>query len=586
MPVLVQHRGQRDVQARPGPWAASSVEHRLRRLGVGPDVELGRRGDVAAARGRAAHHDQPADPRGRLGEHPQQQGDVGQRADRRDGDRRPGRSSAARPAPPPPGAGRARRATAAAARRRDRPCRARGRPARAGRARATRAAPAATGTSARPARCSTRRALSVVCASSTLPCTVVTSRRSTSGLARASRIARASSMPGSVSITSGMGAGHRPIQSAGRTRAATVTPLRPPSRARAPRPGTGRASRVPRVRGQFGVRRTGDTPGASRAAGMTVPDRPFLRSGRTACRHVPAPGDGSPTASGGVAQRFGHAASGGGRGSGPERSPIPSFLLVRVPFPGRGHDLQGGEMSTETASTAAARARPTAAPVRPHSRRPARRPRPCRRPGLPARADPASGGRPARGVPAWHGPPAAAAFGAAGAPRPAPAHRRAPGGRTGAARVPAVAQRPGPLRALTRRVALWGAGVDGEYLAWRGGGAPAATRGPHGSVAKAPAARRPSRLRALTRRLALWGAGVDGEYLAWFPAGRPPRAANRRTRARWPTAPSCCARCPAPPRSSPRRLPPPRRFFPAVRRRRPARGELDRYLAEQFPSTA
>jgi hypothetical protein len=89
------------------------------------------------------------------------------------------------------------------------------------------------------------------------------------------------------------------------------------------------------------------------------------------------------------------------------------------------------------------------------------------------------------------------------------------------ARVPAVSQRPGPLRALTRRVALWGAGLDGEYLAWRGGGARAATSAAHtGSVATAPAARRPSRLRALTRRLALWGAGVDGEYLAWFPPGR------------------------------------------------------------------
>ena len=66
-------------------------------------------------------------------------------------------------------------------------------------------APAATGTSDRPARCSTRRAFSVVRPSSTLPWTVVTRRRSTSGLASASRIATASSMPGSVSITRGRG---------------------------------------------------------------------------------------------------------------------------------------------------------------------------------------------------------------------------------------------------------------------------------------------------------------------------------------------------------------------------------------------
>lgn len=108
--------------------------------------------------------------------------------------------------------------------------------------------------------------------------------------------------------------------------------------------------------------------------------------------------------------------------------------------------------------------------------------------------------------------------------RPLPAGA-SPAAAPAPARVPAVAQRPGPLRALTRRVALWGAGVDGAYLAWRGGEAlaatPAVTPAAHtGTVAKAPAARRPSRLRALTRRLALWGAGVDGEYLAWFPAGR------------------------------------------------------------------
>jgi hypothetical protein len=83
------------------------------------------------------------------------------------------------------------------------------------------------------------------------------------------------------------------------------------------------------------------------------------------------------------------------------------------------------------------------------------------------------------------------------------------------ARVPAVAQRPGPLRSLTWRAALWGAGVDGEHLAWRGGAALAATPA---TVRAASPARRLFRLRALARRVALWGAGVDGEYLAWSPS--------------------------------------------------------------------
>lgn len=58
------------------------------------------------------------------------------------------------------------------------------------------------------------------------------------------------------------------------------------------------------------------------------------------------------------------------------------------------------------------------------------------------------------------------------------------------------------LRDLTRRVALWGSGAEGEYLAWR---------------TPEPAPGRPlrPRLRALTRRIALWGAGPRGEYLAW-----------------------------------------------------------------------
>ncbi len=81
-------------------------------------------------------------------------------------------------------------------------------------------------------------------------------------------------------------------------------------------------------------------------------------------------------------------------------------------------------------------------------------------------------------------------------------------------RIPTVTVVPDPdperrpvtgLRDLTRRIALWGGGAHGEYLAWR---------------TPEPAPTRPlrPRLRALTRRIALWGAGPDGEHLAW---GRP-----------------------------------------------------------------
>ena len=89
----------------------------------------------------------------------------------------------------------------------------------------------------------------------------------------------------------------------------------------------------------------------------------------------------------------------------------------------------------------------------------------------------------------------------------------------------AAADHLGRMRALTRRVALWGAGNDGEYLAWRAAAPrpPAAIAVPRAvptSAARIPEPRRPSRLRALTRRLALWGAGSTGEYLAWRPVAR------------------------------------------------------------------
>jgi hypothetical protein len=66
------------------------------------------------------------------------------------------------------------------------------------------------------------------------------------------------------------------------------------------------------------------------------------------------------------------------------------------------------------------------------------------------------------------------------------------------------------LRLVGRRMALWGAGPNGEYLAWPTSAARA------GAAVHAPsAAPRRSRLSALLRRAAMWGAGPNGEYLAW-----------------------------------------------------------------------
>ena len=73
----------------------------------------------------------------------------------------------------------------------------------------------------------------------------------------------------------------------------------------------------------------------------------------------------------------------------------------------------------------------------------------------------------------------------------------------------------GPLRALVRRAAHWGAGAEGEYLAWPS----SRSRRPAPRVPAVPAVpavrRRSAGLAGLVRRLALWGAGEDGEYLAW-----------------------------------------------------------------------
>ena len=141
-------------------------------------------------------------------------------------------------------------------------------------------------------------------------------------------------------------------------------------------------------------------------------------------------------------------------------------------------------------------------PVRPRS--------PGRRPANYRAAGARSGG--VRTVPLRSVQPAPMARPVPGAPRaPEPAALSTPA--------------PGRLHALIRRAALWGAGPQGEHLAW-GSPARAVVRRPAVPArGVAPvAAHRPARLRSLVRRIALWGAGADGEYLAW---GGPARQAPK-----------------------------------------------------------
>jgi hypothetical protein len=110
--------------------------------------------------------------------------------------------------------------------------------------------------------------------------------------------------------------------------------------------------------------------------------------------------------------------------------------------------------------------------------------------------------------------------------RPAPAPFRPAPARPVAPAAPAATQ--GLLSRLTRRVAFWGAGPDGAYLAW---GAPAASASVPAASApvappRAPVAPGPGFFGALVRKVAFWGAGEHGEYLAWS-AVPPPRAAAR-----------------------------------------------------------
>jgi hypothetical protein len=98
--------------------------------------------------------------------------------------------------------------------------------------------------------------------------------------------------------------------------------------------------------------------------------------------------------------------------------------------------------------------------------------------------------------------------------RPAPAPFRA---RPPAPALDGASTSAGLLARLARRVALWGAGPGGAYLAWSSStpvAVPlrAAVAAP---AERAPAPGRPGLLAGVRRRAALWGAGAHGEHLAW-----------------------------------------------------------------------
>jgi hypothetical protein len=102
--------------------------------------------------------------------------------------------------------------------------------------------------------------------------------------------------------------------------------------------------------------------------------------------------------------------------------------------------------------------------------------------------------------------------------QPAPMARPVPGAARAPEATPLPVSAPGRWEALTRRAALWGAGPQGEYLAWRPA-ARASARATGRPAVRTPA--RPARPRGLLRRIALWGAGTDGKYLAWGGPARP-----------------------------------------------------------------
>ena len=288
---------------------------------------------------------------------------------------------------------------------------------------------------------------------------------------------------------------------------------------------------------------------------MTVP--PFLafpRSECTSCRHVPGPKNGSPTRpemvhNGSVTRPSENVANGGNGARAAYFSPCPRHL------PRSRTRLPGGDMSSERADPAARMAAdPTALEaVRSlaalfdvleragggAARRAHRAPPPAAT-APPVRAP--AGSAPFRcvrsGLRPWPGRFPGAA--------PAPRRRRCP-------------PRPRPHRDPLGRTL--GRRSQGEYLAWRPRALPARPAAPR----PAPTARRRSRLlRHLVRRIALWGAGPR-RRVPRVGCPRPPGAKRAADR------PVVLREMPSTPRSSPSRLPPPRRC-PSPIRRLPDRG--------------
>jgi hypothetical protein len=186
------------------------------------------------------------------------------------------------------------------------------------------------------------------------------------------------------------------------------------------------------------------------------------------------------------------------------------------------------------------------------------------------------------------------ADGARGRGVPPPTGRRAP------ASVPCPCARSSPRRWPAPRRVLRSSRRPGRRRSpsHRGPGAARSVTGsrcgapvPTASISPGAA---PHRVLPPLRLLA--GSPACAPSSSGWPCGAPARAASTSPGARslpstsrtpgTSTDPWCCASCPAPPRSSPRRLPPPRRNLPAVRRRRPARGERRRFPVEQWPSPA
>ena len=173
-------------------------EHRLRGLRVGEDVELGGRRPVPEP-DRAAHDRDALDAAGDARRARKRGGDVGERPRRDEGQRivvrdsasSMMRSTASRGSTSTVGGRPSRRHRGRRRRGSRRP-----RPARVAAADRIRRA---IGTSRMPATLHTRRALSEVFSSVWLPATTVIARSSSAGEAAASRMAIASSWPGSQS---------------------------------------------------------------------------------------------------------------------------------------------------------------------------------------------------------------------------------------------------------------------------------------------------------------------------------------------------------------------------------------------------